>query len=362
MEKTTYVMGIGWVLVVVMMTQSSFAQQFGTSRERDRGDFGQQKFSFAVIGDVPYDDRQVEELDRVIEEVNRARDVKFVMHAGDIKGGGARCDDQVYFDRFSQYQKFKRAFIYTPGDNEWTDCHRESNGQFNPLERLSFLRDVFFLDPYRSTGQRPMRVRPQSTFSGFEGYVENVLFKKKRVVFSTIHVVGSNNNLAPWSGIDPNDSFENPRPDRLAEFQSREAASIHWLNHTFNVAERNSSPGVFIMIHGNPRFDLEETEDGRSGFNRFINTLRERALQFKKPVVLVHGDFHVFLIDKPMFGAPLGSFRVTADGLPAMLGTMSRIQTFGSPDVHWLKITVNPRSRNVFTFQERIVKQNAVFP
>ena len=26
--------------------------------------------------------------------------------------------------------------IYTPGDNEWTDCHRVNNGGYNPLERL----------------------------------------------------------------------------------------------------------------------------------------------------------------------------------------------------------------------------------
>ena len=319
-------------------------------------------FSFALIGDVPYDDRQVMELDNVIREVNRDRDVKFVMHAGDIKGGGARCDDQVYFDRFEQYQKFKGAFIYTPGDNEWTDCHRESNGQFNPLERLSFLRTVFFPDPYRSTGQRPISVHPQSLVPGFEEYVENVIFKKKRVVFSTIHIVGSNNNLAPWSGIDPHDSVENPRSDRLLEFQSRDEASIQWLNHTFDVAKRSASPGVLIMIHGNPRFDLEETEVGRAGFNRFINTLRERALEFQKPVVLVHGDFHVFFIDKPMFGAPLDGFRVTADGRPAMLGNVTRSQTFGSSDVHWLKVTVKPHSQNVFTIQERIVRQNAAFP
>ncbi len=361
MNKFPYSVSIA-MLLVFLMFQTSFGREFPIGRGGGNAHSGKHVFSFALIGDVPYDDRQVMELDNVIREVNRDRDVKFVMHAGDIKGGGARCDDQVYFDRFEQYQKFKGAFIYTPGDNEWTDCHRESNGQFNPLERLSFLRTVFFPDPYRSTGQRPISVHPQSLVPGFEEYVENVIFKKKRVVFSTIHIVGSNNNLAPWSGIDPHDSVENPRSDRLLEFQSRDEASIQWLNHTFDVAKRSASPGVLIMIHGNPRFDLEETEVGRAGFNRFINTLRERALEFQKPVVLVHGDFHVFFIDKPMFGAPLDGFRVTADGRPAMLGNVTRSQTFGSPDVHWLKVTVKPHSQNVFTIQERIVRQNAAFP
>ena len=31
--------------------------------------------------------------------------------------------------------------VYTPGDNEWTDCHRANNGAYDPLERLGVVRD-----------------------------------------------------------------------------------------------------------------------------------------------------------------------------------------------------------------------------
>src|SRR5690606_35598316 len=34
--------------------------------------------------------------------------------------------------------------VYTPGDNEWTDCHRSRAGGFDPLERLAALRSLFF--------------------------------------------------------------------------------------------------------------------------------------------------------------------------------------------------------------------------
>ena len=34
--------------------------------------------------------------------------------------------------------------IYVPGDNEWTDCHRANNGGYDPLERLAFLRAMFY--------------------------------------------------------------------------------------------------------------------------------------------------------------------------------------------------------------------------
>ena len=66
------------------------------------------------------------------------------MHAGDIKAGSERCDDVLITHRFALYQTFRRPFIFTPGDNEWTDCHRVNNGRYNPLERLDFLRSVFF--------------------------------------------------------------------------------------------------------------------------------------------------------------------------------------------------------------------------
>ena len=54
------------------------------------------------------------------------------MHAGDIKAGSEPCSDSLILSRFGSYQAFQRAFVYTPGDNEWTDCHRVNNGSHNP--------------------------------------------------------------------------------------------------------------------------------------------------------------------------------------------------------------------------------------
>ena len=308
------------------------------------------KFSFALIGDVPYNDEQEIKFDKLIKQVNTDRSIKFVMHAGDIKSGGAFCDDETIIKRFAQYQSFKKAFIYTPGDNEWTDCHRVSNGQYNPLERLEFLRKIFFPDPNRSTGKRPIRLLSQSHFFGFEDYVENVIFSKFGVLFATLHVVGSNNNLAPWSGIDPDDSFENPREDRLNEFRNREQANLHWLDLTFDIAKKKRRKGVFIMIQANPRFELGEDDESKAGFNSFISKLRERTIDFGRPVVLAHGDFHFFLIDKPLDPE---DFSTTESEL---IPNFTRIQTFGSPDVHWIKVNVDPKSSVVFTFEQKIVR------
>ena len=116
-------------------------------------------FAFAMIGDMPYGAPREPQFARVVAEINRDNDVDFVMHAGDIKAGSERCDDSLILHRFDLYQEFQRAFVYTPGDNEWTDCHRVNNGQYNPLERLAFLRSVFYPVVGQTTGgkQRPVR-------------------------------------------------------------------------------------------------------------------------------------------------------------------------------------------------------------
>ena len=34
----------------------------------------------------------------------------------------------------------------------------------------------------------------------------------------------------------------------------------------------------------------------------------------------------------------------------------TRVETFGSSDVHWIEVTVDPESKNVFSFDQRIVE------
>lgn len=311
-------------------------------------------FSFALIGDLPYKrtptSPSLEQFDQLIEDVNGDASVRFVMHAGDIKAGSERCDDSLIKSRFDLYQQFRTAFIFTPGDNEWTDCHRANNGAYNPLERLSFLRRTFFPDPKKSTGQRPIRVISQSVVqeANFAKFVENVVFVRNRIVFSTVHVVGSNNNLEPWSGIDAADSYETPRPDRLAEFREREQAALAWLDYTFKLAEEEDAAGVFILMQANPRFDLPATDRQRQGFNLFLTRLAELSQKYGKPVVLAQGDDHIFLVDKPFY-------EDTSTVIPGIrLPYFTRVQTFGDSRTQWIKVNVNPKGSPVFSFQEKI--------
>jgi hypothetical protein len=297
-------------------------------------------FSIALMGDIPYTQRQVELFKELIREVNTDSTVELVLHAGDIKGKGA-CNNQIYEDRLELFQRFEKPVIYTIGDNEWTDCHTEENGQYNPLERLDFLRAVFFDNTLQFSGGQPVSMRSQSSSPGFEVYVEHRMVLYKRIVFGTVHVVGSNNGLAPWSGIDPNDSFETPRSDRLEEFQLREKAAIRWLSEIFHFAAEMESSGIVILIQANPRFELDPDDEEREGFNRFNNTLRDLTVEYGKPVLLTHGHIHFLLIDKPLY-------RNASDGKRDHVPLLTRIQTPGSPFVRWIKVTIDPLSPDVF--------------
>lgn len=315
-------------------------------------------FSFAVIGDGPYGDEKEAAFDRVINAINRDHEVKFAIHVGDIKSGGTKCTDERLQRRFNQLQQITTALIYTPGDNEWTDCHRANNGRRNPLERLAFLRQLFFPNPGLSTGQNPRPVLSQSTVAGYEQFVENALLMTGRIVVSTIHIVGSNNNLNPWSGIDASDSVTNPRQDRLNEFSQRNAASLSWLEKTFELATSRSAAGILIAIHADPNFQLPFDDPGRAGFNDFLSKLFELSLEFDRPVALVHGDSHVFRIDRPRLVPWYANADAANSGDNVQIPKLTRMEVFGDSELHWVKVIVDPRSSEVFNFVPQLVADN----
>jgi hypothetical protein len=296
-------------------------------------------FAFALIGDMPYGAAREAPFVRLVTEVNRDNDVDFVMHAGDIKAGSEQCDDDLIRHRFGMYQTFQRPFIFTPGDNEWTDCHRVNNGQYNPLERLDFLRSLFFPQVGQTTGGHVRPVRSQGGGGAYSEFVENVMFQKQGVMFATVHVVGSNNGLEPWVGIDQTDSCTTPRADRIAEFERREEAALAWLDEVFAAAA--GTKGLFLLIQANPDNLPSDPQNCPSGFNAFLKHLETRAQQYAKPVVLAHGDDHFFFVDQPLTNV-----------------LFSRVQTYGEGLVHWVKVRVDPKSSGVFSIEQKIVKSN----
>lgn len=315
------------------------------------GEYFRSGVSFALLGDVPYGVSEEPRFDRVIDDINASRTVRFVLHTGDVKQGSERCDDAVYIKRFNQYQRFDDAFIVTPGDNDWTDCHRSNNGSYLPTERLARFREIFYPQVGRSTGKKPMALLSQAATPGHaahSAYVENTVWQFAGATMATVHVVGSANNLAPWSQIDPSDTLATPRADRMAEYNARLAASLAWIDEVFNRAAAANSAGVMIAMQANPGLEAAAGSSARLGFDEVIARITARSIAFGKPVLLAHGDSHYFRVDKPLVNAGVS------------LENLTRVENFGSPNVHWVEVFVDARDPNVFSVVPHIVRGNVI--
>ncbi len=104
----------------------------------------QAKYTLAVVGDMPYGAAKIAAFPGFIDFMNGDPKVDLVAHLGDIKSGSTLCTDEYFEDVREQLDRLKDPVVYTPGDNEWTDCHRASNGNYKPTERLDQLRSEFF--------------------------------------------------------------------------------------------------------------------------------------------------------------------------------------------------------------------------
>ena len=298
-----------------------------TADSSDREGLETPGFEFALIGDVPYTAAQKDKVNVLIQEMNRER-LAFVVHDGDFKSGSTLCDDATFNDRLQIFQTSAHPFVYVAGDNDWTDCHRASNGGYDPLERLAKLREIFFAGDH-SLGRRTLKLTRQSDVPRYALYRENLRWVYGDVVFVGLNVPGSNNNLGRTPAMD-------------AEYRDRNAANLAWMKEAFDFARQQEAKGIMLVIQANPGFELAPSNSDRTGYNDFLAALQSETSAFGRPVVLVHGDSHYFRIDKPMVDA-VSQTRVD---------NFTRVETFGSPDVQWVRVKVDVSDANVFVFEQ----------
>jgi hypothetical protein len=284
------------------------------------------RFSFGVIGDMPYFRFERESARHIVQAMNE-RELAFVIHVGDLKGGGDPCTDDAYTWNFELFESSRHALIYVPGDNDWTDCHRAAAGGYDPEERLHRLREIFYADAL-SLGQRKRRLQRQSDDARYLAYRENVRWQQEAVLFVTLNVTGSNNNFGRSAQAD-------------LEHHRRNAANIAWLTQSFELASRRLMRAVVVVIHANPLFELPQTERVRRGYNDFLKHLQAETIAFGKPVLLIHGDTHNHRVDQPMID--LKSARAVAN--------FTRVESFGTPFLGWVRVTVDPAAPQLFSFE-----------
>lgn len=283
-------------------------------------------FSFAVIGDVPYSEFERRHVPHMLDEIGRT-EAAFIVHSGDIKNGHSECSDAVFQDRLALFETAPLPFVLVPGDNEWTDCARGSNGRYVPLERLQALRDLFFAGDY-TLGRHKLRLERQSSMRGFSEFRENVRWAHGRVLFLSLNMPGDTNN---WG--------RRAAPNR--EFPRRNKANLAWLHEGFAKARAEKFAGVVIIIQANPRFEAAESSRRQRGYRDFLWMLRRETLAFGGQVLLIHGDTHSHRIDKPLIDPKTG---LTVENF-------TRLETYGSPFMGWVTVMADSDHLQVFHFK-----------
>jgi hypothetical protein len=319
---------VGFALVVSslgFLASSSLSQQIAPANT---------PFSFMAFGDVPYAlPADYAKFERLLGAINTAKP-NFSLFIGDIKSGSSPCSDENILKIRDYFNTLEQPLVFTPGDNEWTDCHRDAAGKFNPLERLSFVRKSFY-PTASSLGKTTLRLERQSDVSDHKQMVENARWTVNNVTFATVHIVGSNNG------------FERNQ-ESVAEFFARDAANVAWIKETFAKAKASNVAAVVFGFQADMFFPADAGGYGKSGFTTSLAAFSSEAATFGKPVLLVHGDSHVLVIDQPL-----------NDAKGVVLENVTRLEVMGGAGrVHAVQVTVNPNDTGVFSFKPIWVREN----
>lgn len=319
-------------------------------------------FDFGLIGDMPYTKVQEVEYQRVLSALNAA-DLAFVAHIGDFQFDTTPynrnpavatmpCVEDNYRAIHESFQSVRHPFVLTPGDNDWSDCWPLAAVKVDPLELLARLRTRFFPEG-RSLGQRTMPVRHQSADPAFAKFRENLRWSIGGVLFVTMHTVGENDNFGRT-------------PEMDAEQAERKAANLAWIRQAFAEARETGSRGLVILTQANPGFETAWPDSAKTryflrfvprgqpvpsrplAFGDYLRVLSEELETYDKPVAYLHGDTHIFRIDKPLFSRKTNR----------VFQNFTRVETFGWPDTHWVRITVDPGDPQLFRFRGEVIPEN----
>jgi hypothetical protein len=313
---------------------------------------GNRSFTMAVYGDSPYgltnaDTSQTDATPAFVDTVNADPAVSTVVHVGDIHSGKQICSAAYDQQIAGFWTHFADPLVFTPGDNEWADCHKvaEGGGKYNkttgqidyaspsgyaqgdPIANLALVRSLFFPTAGATLGSGTLSTVSQAmaydpAHPEDAQYVENVMWQRKGVVFVTLDLPGgSNNDNDIWYGT-PTMS-----PAQQAEIQQRTAADLRWLDQAFATAAAQDAQGV-VVIEQADLWDLDfGVKEHLTQYEPFVSSLASHTASYGKPVLLLEGDSHVYRSDNPLqAGAPC-----TGDVFP---GTTTNVCSYDDWNSH----------------------------
>ena len=275
--------------------------------------------NFFAMGDAPYHRGALLQMANLLDRATR-EGAEFLIHVGDIKSGGRRCDEGAYLEVQTLFARQPLPIVYTPGDNEWTDCRREKAGGYDPEERLAYLRRVFFDDPgtlrLAQLSERYGREQPEPD------YPELQLFTAEGTLFVVLHAVGSYDNYRPLI------------KGAVREQRARLEANRRLLARGLQQSRSKPVASAVILFHANPGLNRVEPH---AGYQALIGALKDFARRFARPVLMIHGDTHNLRIDRPYANEP-------------GLSKVQRLEVQGHPRVGGVMVRIDNRAAEPFRF------------
>jgi hypothetical protein len=324
--------------------------------------------TIAVYGDAPYgttptDTAEYDATPAFIAAVNADPDVSLVLHVGDIHSGKQFCTEAYDRGIYGLWTAFKDPVVYTPGDNEWTDCNKagEGGGAYNattqqidyvldssgnpsdyakgdPIANLQLIRSIFFAHPGHTLGADKLVVSqgalPHPVNPTDSKFIENVMFVQSKVLFVTINLPGgSNNDNDVWYAAP---SMTSAQANEITE---RNGADLRWLETAFALARIGGLKAVVIQLQAD-MWDAEKGAAHQTAYEPYVSSIASHTLAFGKPVLLLNGDSHVYLSDNPLSASDPLNFMHPGYDVP----NFHRIVVHGSTfPLEFLKLTVDPR-------------------
>jgi hypothetical protein len=327
--------------------------------------------TLAVFGDSPYLDArfaphaEFNATPAFIDTINADSSVQEVVFVGDIHSGSEPCTTAYDQSIYSLWTAFQKPLIYTPGDNEWSDCTKakeEPGSDFDnpvlypnmPLMQLDTLRSIFFANAGWTLGQHPMQVISQK--DGYDPahpadaqYVENVMWEQSKTVFVTVNVPGgSNNDIDPWYAKTHSSTWN---PNQQIEMDRRTAADVRWLSAAFARAEANNAHSV-IIIGQSDMWDTADAPSHQTNYEPIIAAIASNSVTYGKPVLYLNGDSHVYRSDNPLQQASTCHTEID----PCIGDAWLQHPSYNVPNFHrlvvhgstfpleWLKLSIDPRA------------------
>jgi len=255
---------IALAFVATLVSAEKEERQLRRAGKKFRG----KKNAVCAIGCTPYVNpvdplKGIDKYKALVDDMTDSCDL--ILHLGDTKAGAAPCNNTIMTEPLKIIVKSAKdkgvAFLYSIGDNELNDCHRDGSRSspraaefYKAADARAFMisemkmdvnfdkdmTGVFAVEAHRKNGTIPGTTKPYSC--DFDK-----LLVSKDAVIATIESMGSSWYLADQTKQGyPNQDAVDPLADRLGMYLNAKDCAIEWISHAVNRANALGKKAVII--------------------------------------------------------------------------------------------------------------------